>query len=131
RSLDAVVLAAEGDAAIVASNETAIGDGDAVGVARQIAQDGLGSRERVFAVDHPLDAAQWTRNLLNAFLFESQARSPKNCSWPSACALASIFKKRPWNSRDSTLTCTRKSGFDGTHSVPSSDSPPPGTIMWT
>ena len=52
-----MVLPVESDGAIIGGNQAAIGDGDAVGIAQQIAQDGLGSREWVFAVEHPLGVA--------------------------------------------------------------------------
>ena len=54
----AIVLPLEGDALVVEPDQTCIRDGDAVGVARQIGEDGLGSGERPFGVDHPLAAAQ-------------------------------------------------------------------------
>ena len=53
RPIEPIVLVPEGDA-ILGGDEAAIGDSDAVGVARQIAQDLLGTGERSFAVDHPL-----------------------------------------------------------------------------
>ena len=56
--VDAVVLPAEGDAVVVGRDQTAVGDGDAMGVAREIAQHLLGPRERLLAVDHPFDLAQ-------------------------------------------------------------------------
>ena len=52
RSLDPIVLVLEGDAVLVDGQQPAIGDRDAVGVARQIAQHLLGSGERLFRVDH-------------------------------------------------------------------------------
>ncbi len=58
RAVEAIVLVLEGDAVLVDGYEAAIGDGHAVGVAGEIAQDLLGSSERSFAVDHPLAVAQ-------------------------------------------------------------------------
>src|SRR5215470_2838945 len=57
-ALDAVILPLEGDALLVESNQSAVGDGDAVGVARQIGQHGLRSTEWLFGVDDPFDLAQ-------------------------------------------------------------------------
>jgi len=57
-SLLAVVLPLERDAALVEGEEPVIGDSDAVGVAGQVFQDGLGPGERALGVDHPLDLAQ-------------------------------------------------------------------------
>ncbi len=58
RSVDAVVLVSEGDPALVGFDEAVVGDGDAVGVARQIGEDGLGPAERLLGVDHPLGLTQ-------------------------------------------------------------------------
>ena len=109
-SVDAIVLPAEGDAVVVGRDETAIGDGDAVGVAREIAQHLLGSGERVLGVDHPFDLAQRGRKRLKARLSASAAWSPKNLKRPCVWALTSIARNRPRNRRDNTLTCTRKRG---------------------
>ena len=56
-ALGAVILVFERDAGTVAGQQAAVGDGDAVGVARQIGQHGVGAAERTFAVNHPFDAA--------------------------------------------------------------------------
>jgi len=55
---DAVILPAEADAAVLAGEETTIGDGDAMGIAAEIVEHLLGSAERAFGVDDPGDAAQ-------------------------------------------------------------------------
>jgi hypothetical protein len=44
-AFDPVVLPIEGDAILVECDQAAVGDGDAVGAARQIGQHGLGSTE--------------------------------------------------------------------------------------
>ena len=46
------------DAGAAAGKQAAVGDGDAVGIARQIGQHGLGAAEGAFAVDHPFDPAR-------------------------------------------------------------------------
>jgi len=55
RPVDAIVLPAERDAGVGGCDEAAVGDGDPVGAAGQIAQDLLRSRERGLAVDDPCD----------------------------------------------------------------------------
>ncbi len=57
--LDPIVLAIEGDAVLVGGQQPAIGDRDAVGVVRPIAQHLPGPGERLVGVDHPIDLAQW------------------------------------------------------------------------
>ena len=56
RSVDAVILPAEGDAVVVDRDQTAIGDGDAVGIPGEIAQHLLGPRR--FWCDYPFAFAQ-------------------------------------------------------------------------
>ena len=53
-----VVLPLEGDALVIACDQAAIGDGDAMGVAREISQDFLRAAEGAFAVDHPVCVPQ-------------------------------------------------------------------------
>ena len=50
----AIVLVAEGHARLVERDQSAVGDGDAVGVARQVGQHGLGSGEGRLGVDEPV-----------------------------------------------------------------------------
>jgi len=54
----AVVLPAEGDAAIIVGDEPGVGDGDAVRVARQVRQHRFGSCEGALGVDDPLALTQ-------------------------------------------------------------------------
>jgi hypothetical protein len=56
--LDPIVLVLEGDTVLVGRDQSAIGDRDAVGVARQISQHLLRPGEWLFGVDHPIDLAQ-------------------------------------------------------------------------
>src|SRR4030095_9388916 len=57
-ALDAVVLPLEGDALLVEGDQAAVGDGNAVGVTRQIGEYGLRSTEWPFGVNDPFDLAQ-------------------------------------------------------------------------
>ena len=54
----AVILVAEGDAALVESDEAAVGDGDAVGVAGEIGEHRFGPGEGRLGVDEPVLPAQ-------------------------------------------------------------------------
>jgi hypothetical protein len=56
-SIDAVVLPLEGDA-VVDGDEAAVGDGDAMGITRHVAQHLLGVPERLLGVDGPIGVAQ-------------------------------------------------------------------------
>src|ERR1700674_3544510 len=53
----AVILPLEGDAVAVAGDQPAVGDGDAVGIARQIGEHRLRSAERFLGIDHPFGSA--------------------------------------------------------------------------
>ena len=56
-NLGAIVLPSEGDAGAIAGDQPAVGDGDAVGIARQIGQHGLWPAERTLGIDHPFGSA--------------------------------------------------------------------------
>lgn len=85
RAVDAVVLPAERNGAVVGGNEAAVRDGDPMGVTGEIAQHLLGRRERRLAIDHPLDAPQ-RRDERNFLLSASPAWVLKNVSWLASCA---------------------------------------------
>src|SRR5216684_4970985 len=53
RAFGPIVLDLERDAPLVDCDQTAVRDGDAVGVARQIGEHGLWTRERALGVDEP------------------------------------------------------------------------------
>ena len=54
-AFDPVVLPFEGDAGLVERDEPGVGDGDAVGVAGEIGEDGLRSGEGPLGIDDPCD----------------------------------------------------------------------------
>src|SRR6202162_703866 len=58
RTFDAIVLPAERHATVIGGDEPAIGDGDAMGIARQVGEYGLWSAERPLGIDHPINLAQ-------------------------------------------------------------------------
>ena len=54
----AIILPAEADAAILAGEQTAVADCDAMGVAAEIVEDLLRPGERALGVDDPFDIAE-------------------------------------------------------------------------
>ena len=54
----AIILPAEADPAFGKTDQAAVGDGDAMGIAAEIIQHLLGSAERSLGVDDPANAAQ-------------------------------------------------------------------------
>ena len=57
-TFEAVILPFESDAFVIERDQTAVGDGDAMGIAREIAQYFRGSPEWTFGVDHPVTVTQ-------------------------------------------------------------------------
>src|SRR5215470_11663555 len=57
-TIAAVILPLEGDTVVIERDQAAVGDGDTMGVAGEIAQHLRGSCEWGFAVDHPFAVAQ-------------------------------------------------------------------------
>jgi hypothetical protein len=57
-TLDPIILPLESDVLVIECDEATVGDGDAVSVAREVAQDFLGAPKWSFAVDDPLGVAQ-------------------------------------------------------------------------
>ena len=57
-TFDPVVLPLEGDACLIACEQAAIGNGDPMSVAREVAQHFLGAAEGALAVDHPFTFAK-------------------------------------------------------------------------
>jgi hypothetical protein len=53
----AVVLALKGDVMLIEGDETGVGDGDPMGIAREVSQHGFGSRKRPLGIDDPLELA--------------------------------------------------------------------------
>ena len=58
--LGSVVLVSEGNAAFIERDESSVGDGDAMGIAGEIGQDGLRPCERRPDIGHPFDLSQWS-----------------------------------------------------------------------
>ena len=52
-----IVLPLEGDTGLIASEQSAVADGDPMGVTRQVSKHGLGTGERPLGIDHPVDLA--------------------------------------------------------------------------
>lgn len=52
-TIAAIVFVAEGNAGLIHGDQAAVRDGDAVGVAREVSEHGLGPREGGLGIDHP------------------------------------------------------------------------------
>ena len=127
----AVVFVPEGHAALVQSNEAAVRDGDAMGVAAEIGKHCLRPGEGRLGVDEPVLALE-RREMRGEGLGATQALDLAKERQP-ACRVGidkrSQVRKSRRNRRESTRTGRRKLGLQRTQRVPSSDIPPPGTII--
>jgi len=63
-----IILPAEGNLVVLESDEAMVGDGDAVGIAAEIAEDMMGATKRGFGIDDPLLAVQGTQESAESFL---------------------------------------------------------------
>ena len=102
--LDPIVLVLEGDAVLVGGQQPAIGDRDAVGVARQIAQHLLGPGERLLGVDHPIDLAQWRQIGMECSLVGEPHMIAEELQRPASCAATSISRNSRRNNAERTST---------------------------
>ena len=121
----------ESDVAIGNREQPAVGDGDAMCVARQIGEHLLGAGERTLGVDDPFALAQGSEIGAERSASLSSTRSPKNCSSPAACNAVRPSRNNRRNRRESTRTGRKKPGRHGTQRLPSGEMPPPGTMQWT
>jgi len=82
-AFEAVILPLEGNALVVERDQAAVGYGNTVGIAGEVAQNFLGSAEGMFAVNHPLAVVQRRQMPAKARPFASAACLPKNWSAPA------------------------------------------------
>jgi hypothetical protein len=63
-----IILPAEGNLVVLESDEAMVGDGDAMGIAAEIAEDMMGATKRGFGIDDPFLAMQGTQESVESFL---------------------------------------------------------------
>jgi hypothetical protein len=100
----AVILVSEGDAGLVEGNKAAVRDRYAVGVAREIGENGFGSGEGRFG--------------------------PGSGRWPVRGQAPTTQRFFRTNARWRSRTGSRQAGRDDIHCL-AGVRPPPGPIMWT
>src|SRR6266705_1817513 len=131
RPVAAVILVAEGHAALVESNEATVRDGDAMGVAGEIGKHCFWPGEGRLGVDEPVLALE-RREMRGEGLTTTQVLDLAEEREPARrVGVGECRQEEPANRRDSTRTGSRKPGLQRPQRVPSSDIPPPGTIIWT
>ena len=108
RAVAAVILVAEGDAGLVEARQPAVRDGDAMGVAREIGEHGLGPGEGRLGVDDPALLADRCEVAKEGAPLGRGRRSPKKASLPASWSASSRVRNRRRNSLPSTRTGRRK-----------------------
>ena len=99
----AVVLVAEGDAALIEADEAAVRDGDAVGVAGEIGEHRFGpGGGRWLDVEEPFLPPERGKMLAKACRRRKPSSSPNNASRPAAWASARPVRKSRRNRRERT-----------------------------
>ena len=106
----AIILPAEADATVLAGEEPAVGDRDAMGVAAEIVEHLLRPAEGTLGVDDPFDVAQ---RLKMAGEGRRLRRGGRDCRRTASFALSNAACRRSRNrrrySRDRTRTGRKKS----------------------
>ena len=105
-----------------------------MGVARQIAQHLLGPGERRLAVDDPLDvAAAGQMKRLNVLLVGEPGMGRRRTSTRRRRCASHEHRQQhaPEQARQHLDVHEEVAACTATHRVPSSERPPPGTIMCT
>jgi hypothetical protein len=69
-----IILPAEGDLIVLEGDEAMVGDGDAMGVAAEIAEDVMGTAERGFGIDDPIVTEQGTQESVEGFLILKRSK---------------------------------------------------------
>ena len=111
--------------------EPAVRDGDPVGVAGQIAQHLLRSGERRLAVDDPLDAPQRGDEALERGLVGEPGMRVEERQPAGVVRIREHRQHLAAEQARQQVDVHQEVGPRGDPSRPSSDSPPPGTIMCT
>ena len=131
-TFDAVVLPLEGDAVVIDRDQAAVGDGDAVGVAREIAQHFLGTAEWPFAVDHPFAVAQRRQICGEGLCIGQRSMLAEELQLSGVMSGDELLQEQPAEqARQHAHRAGRSSAGRRPSLSPSSEMPPPGTIMCT
>src|SRR5215467_5999588 len=74
-AIEAIVFPSEGDASVIGGDQPPVGNGDAMRVARQVAEHGFRPSEWLLGVDDPLDLLE-RRDLWQLRLSQNRTRAP-------------------------------------------------------
>ena len=126
----AIILVPEGHAALVESNKATVGDGNTVGVAGEVGEHCFrpgegrpGVNDRFFRIS----GARWASRASRPQVLDLA----KECEPARDVGVGQRRQEEPPEEAGQHPHRQEKLGLQRTHRVPSSDIPPPGTIIWT
>lgn len=125
-AVGAIISPVEADAAILAGEQTAVADCDAMGVAAEIIEDSLRAGEGAFGIDHPFDIAELRLSRAKVAGSCRPMRVPKKFSLPRSNAACRHCRNKRRYSRERTRTGWKKSSRQPIQQPPGVR-PPPGT----
>jgi hypothetical protein len=127
----AIVLPAEGDAQVVEPDQPRIRDGDAMGVAREVGEDGLRSGERPLRVDHPFAATQRRERGVEGALVGEQDEVAKEDEAIGLVQGSEPFEKQAAEETRQHAHGQEEAGLAGDPARPVWRQAAPGTMTWT
>ena len=126
-ALESIVLPVEGDPVLVGRDQPAVGDRDAVGVAREIGEHRLRSGEGPLAVDEPPCPERREAGGEGIALAETGVLA-EELQLAGGMRRGELVQHQPAKELESTRTGRKKLGWPRSTGA-SGEIPPPGTIM--
>ena len=124
--------ATKGDSGRRHRNETAVGDGDAMGVTGKIGKDLFGPCEGRFGEDDHSLRRGASRCAAKPRAVSKGRETIEEAELATArCAACKHLQEQPAIKTESTRTGRKNPGRQATQVSPSGASPPPGTMQWT
>jgi hypothetical protein len=130
-SIAAVILVAEGHAALVESNEATVRDRDAMGVAGKIGKHCFWPIEGWLGVNEPIFSLERRETRGEGLAATQVLDLTKERKAARLVGAGERRQEEPPEQAGKTRTGKRNPGLQRTQTVPLSDIPPPGTIIWT
>jgi len=129
-AVKAIILPLEGDALVVDRDQAAVGDGDAVGVARKIAQDLLRSPEWTLGIDDPVFVAQRCQISREGFWTGQRHVLAEELQLSGTMSGSKLFQDESSKQTRENLHGEKEVGPAGDPASPVQRDAAPGTIMY-
>jgi hypothetical protein len=130
-AVGAVVLPLEGHACTGDADQPAVGDRDAVRIARQIGQHRCGSAERTLAVNDPFGLAQWRQVRSKGMALSEVDMIAEELQAASVVGGEQLCQQQASKQPRQHAHGRKNPGRQDIQRSPSRETPPPGTMMWT